>query len=137
MISGQKRKPLSDIIITVPYFIKYDVRVKRYFAPNIIYFTISSISQPSAICIVYHNAISLLHHTIYLFFSVTERLLVTVNGVNSNDYFFIFPLHTYAVHEGLLLQRYISPDAQAGSGLSAEILQIPDQIPDLLPDRMS
>ena len=96
-----------------------------------------SISQPSAICIVCHNAIFLLHHTIYLFFSVTERLLVTVNGVNSNDYFFIFPLHTYAVHEGLLLQRYISPDAQAVSGLSAEILQIPDQIPDLLPDRMS
>ena len=132
-----------------------------------------SISQPSAICIVCHNAIFLLHHTIYLFFSVTERLLVTVhtplsrniqakiplpqtiwnefylffsvterllvtvNGVNSNDYFFIFPLHTYAVHEGLLLQRYISPDAQAGSDLSAEILQIPDQIPDLLPDRMS
>jgi len=28
LISGQERKPLSDIIITVPYFIKYDVRVK-------------------------------------------------------------------------------------------------------------
>ena len=49
-----------------------------------------SISQPSAICIVCHNAIFLLHHTIYLFFSVTERLLVTVNGVNSNDYFLFF-----------------------------------------------
>ena len=109
MISGQERKPLSDIIITVPYFIKYDVRVKSQKVRN------NLIDRQSGMNFGY----------------------VTVNGANSNDYFFIFPLHTYAVHEGLLLQRYISPDAQAGSGLSAEILQIPDQIPDLLPDRMS
>ena len=46
----------------------------------------------SNIYIVCHNAIFLLHHTIYLFFSVTERLLVTVHTPLSREVFW----HEYA-----------------------------------------
>ena len=49
---------------------------------------------------------------------------------------FILLFHTDTIHAAPWLPQYIWPAVSADSGLPAEMLQIPGQIPDLLPDRM-
>ena len=62
----------------------------------------------SNIYIVCHNAIFLLHHTIYLFFSVTERLLVTVHTPLSREVFW---------HEYAKIPRHTSQNSIAAGNL--------------------